>query len=209
MRNISGRHAKLAKPLVLLTVLLTMGACGQQEVLEPVRGQRPTGLDLSGEWRLVDDYEAMLERIDRAVMDTDGVDEREILRGMMSAEREQRSRRSRSSRKVGGLVHVFLENGRRLRITQTDAGLFIAFDRSVVEEYRFGEARMVSTGGARAQRVSGWDGESYVIETLDENGMKLSERYSLADGGETLRRDIVLRSAELEEVAILQTFRRE
>ena len=106
-------------------------------------------------------------------------------------------------------MHVFLESAGTLRITQTDAGLFIAFDRSVVEEYRFGEARGIQTGGASAQRVSGWDGEDYVIETLDETGMKLTERYSIADNGHRLTREITLRSAEMDSVSIVQTFTRQ
>ena len=118
--------------------------------------------------------------------------------------------RSRSNRRnVGGLVHVFLENGQNLRISQTDAGLFIAFDRSVVEEYRFGEVRMLSKGGAQAQRVSGWLGNAYVIETLDRHGMKLTERYALDASVDSRIRRITLRSAEGDSISLVQNFRRE
>lgn len=174
-------------------------------MLQPIRGQGPAGIDLSGVWIMQDDFEAMARRVDRAVQQTDGVDERDILRGIVTLDPE---RRRRPQRKVGGLVHVFLENARRLRITQTDTALFIAFDRSVVEEYRFGEARMARTGGAVAQRVSGWQDGGYVIETLGEDGMKLTERYRPAESGARLTREIVLRSAEMESVSIVQSFAR-
>lgn len=210
------RHAEIARRfasrdfaamvLCLIAMLLLAGCGAEPERLVPVRGTVPVNLDLSGNWRMQDDVNDMAERIDAAIRQTDGVDERDILDSIVT--RRDQTRRRRSPRDVGGLVHVFLENGERLRITQTDAGLFIAFDRSVVEEYRFGEARMVRTGGAEAQRVSGWQGDAYVIETLDASGMKLTERYRLESGGERLIREIELRSAELENVAIVQTFRR-
>lgn len=194
---------------VAISVALA-GCAGQREQLVPIRGGNEAAIDLSGRWRMQDDPDEMARRIDRAVRETDGVDERDLLRGIVRRD-EQPGRRtsSRRRRDVGGLAHVFLESGRTLRISQTDAGLFIAFDRSVVEEYRFGEARMARTGGAVAQRVSGWQDRAYVIETLDEAGMKLTERYSLLDGGATLRRDIVLRSPDMQSVSIVQTFARD
>src|SRR5690606_34674220 len=108
----------------------------------------------------------------------------------------------------GGLVHVFLQHGRQLKITQTQGALFISFDRAVVHEYRFGEQREVRVGPVVAQRVSGWEGESYVVETLDEERMKLTERFRLAAGGERLHRTIVLRARNGESVTIVQEFRR-
>ena len=66
---------------------------------------------------------------------------------------------------------------------------------------------MIRTGGAVAQRVSGWEGNQYVIETLDEDGMKLTERYELV-GTDRLTREITLRSKELDQITIVQTYRR-
>ncbi len=186
---------------LLLSAILLGGCGGPKELLVPVRGPVPEDVNLSGEWRMQDDAEAMERSLSEAIRRTDGVDERELMRSIMG-----RGNSSRRNRDVGGLVHVFLENAERLRITQTDAGLFIAFDRSVVEEYRFGEARMVSKGGAVAQRISGWDGTAYVIETLDDEGMKLTERYNV--DADALSREIVLRSKALEEVRLTQSFRR-
>ena len=108
----------------------------------------------------------------------------------------------------GGLVYVFLETGTALKVTQTAHALFISFDRSVVEEFRFGESRLVSVGEVEAQRVTGWEGTQLVVETLDKNGMKLTERFHLTNGGATLQRQITFRSKKLEEETIVQEFDR-
>jgi hypothetical protein len=71
-------------------------------------------------------------------------------------------------------VYVFLETGAYLKVTQTAHALFVSFDRSVVEEFRFGESRIVSVGEVQAQRVTGWQGDSLTVETLDRNVMKLN-----------------------------------
>lgn len=102
-------------------------------------------------------------------------------------------------------VHVFLEMGKTLKVTQTQTGLFFSFDRSVVEEYRFGENREISVGAISAARASGWEDRSYVIETLDEDGAKLTETYRLDDEGSILRRRIVIwhrnaKKLDLEQV---------
>ena len=105
-------------------------------------------------------------------------------------------------------MHVFLETGKAVKITQTDFGLFISFDRAVVEEYRFGENREVSVGPISADRVSGWEGSSYVIETLDDNGAKLIEVYQLRDGGRSLQRKITIIDKKVTQLAIKQVFDR-
>lgn len=105
-------------------------------------------------------------------------------------------------------MQVFLESGERLKITQTSHGIFISFDRSVVEEFRFGENRKINVGAIEAQRVSGWEGERYVVETLDRKGMKLTEQFFLSEDGETLHRLIVLRNKENGDVTMQQSFSR-
>ncbi|MDJ0698965.1 MAG: hypothetical protein QNJ07_03845 [Woeseiaceae bacterium] len=107
------------------------------------------------------------------------------------------SQRELQTRKAAqATARVFLENGRRLKVTQTEYGLFISFDRAVVEEYRFGEDRRISIGEVEAQRVSGWLGERYVIETLDDDGVILREEYWLADAGGSLMRRVTIRREE-------------
>ena len=111
-------------------------------------------------------------------------------------------------RKDGSLVHVFLETGRTLKITQTAYGLFISFDRAVVEEYRFGENREVKVGEATAKRASGWEGDHYLIETLDDDGALLTETYRLGDGGKTLVRTIKITHRQQTRLDVRQTFDR-
>ncbi len=104
------------------------------------------------------------------------------------------------------LVHVFLETGNSLKITQTDSGIFVSFDRSVVEEYRFGENRTVSVGAISAERVSGWEGAAYVVETLDEDGAKLVDVYRLQNGGQRLQRSIEIWHKDKKILGLAQEF---
>ena len=199
------RPSAISRLAMLLLVVVSAGCAGKQETLARVGERSAPGVDLAGRWEMRDDAEQMRRRLERAVRDTDGVDESKLFRRSNQQQVRRGSRRSRNA--VGGLVHVFLEHGESLKITQTDEGLFIGFDRSVVEEYRFGELRTISTGGAVAQRASGWVDDTYVIETLGEAGMKLTERYGLGSS-QTLTREITLRSKKLEQVTIVQTFSR-
>ena len=121
---------------------------------------------------------------------------------------ERKSQRSRKQSSAGTLVHVFLETGSSLKVTQTEYGLFISFDRSVVEEYRFGEKREISVGPVLADRVSGWDGESYVIETLDTDGAKLVETYRLSEEGRSMFRTISITDHGDSQVDVEQIFDR-
>ena len=106
------------------------------------------------------------------------------------------------------LVHVFLETGTSVKVTQTASGLFISFDRSVVEEYRFGENRTVSVGEITAERVSGWEGSSYVIETLDKDGAKLIDSYRVEDRGRLLKRSVAIWSRNAQQLSLQQVFDR-
>ena len=200
-QNAERLHTPRARFLLLLAAFLLTACAGEKERLTPIRSAAPEGIDLSGRWVMSDDIDEMTRRIQQAIRQTDGIDEKKLLRQIAS-----RQQRGRSSGDVGGLVHVFLENASRLKITQTVDGLFVGFNRSIVREYQYGEARMIRTGGAVAQRVSGWDGEQYVIETLGEEGMKLTERYTLLEKGGRLTREIILRSEDLDQVTIVQTY---
>jgi hypothetical protein len=182
-----------------------LSACAAREILVPKSGMAPPDVDLSGTWRLRRDAGAGQQRINEAIRRTDGVDDRVILRPPEQRERSRGATRSR--RNPGGLVHVFLETGRTLKVTQTGDGLFLSFDRAVVVEYRFGENREVSVGPVIADRVSGWEGREYVAETLDQDSMKLTERFVLVNH-HTLQRTIVFRSRKSEEEIIVQTFDR-
>jgi len=104
------------------------------------------------------------------------------------------------------LVHVFLETGKSLKITQTDSGLFLSFDRSVVEEFRFGENDSISVGAISATRVSGWEGAAYVVETLDEEGATLVDAYRLQNDNRRLQRTIEIWKKNEKILALVQEF---
>lgn len=188
---------------LVIAALLSAAGCGSRERLLALPRIAPPEADLSGTWRLRGDFDAMMREIDRAIRITDGVDEGSLLRSLGS------SSQPRGRRDSGGIAHVFLEHAETLEISQTLHAMFVSFGRSVVEEYRFGELRMARVGQAVAQRASGWQGADFVVETLDNEGMKITERYRLLESGLRLRREIVFRSRRLEEVTVTQDFRRD
>ena len=79
--------------------------------------------DLPG-WELSDDGDAA-RKVREAEQRVAG-----SVEDALAPSREEKPRRSRDKTSV----HVFLETGRKLKITQTNDGLFVSFDRSVVEE---------------------------------------------------------------------------
>jgi hypothetical protein len=192
----------MKKAIVLITLVL-LASCGSNETLLRKSAVAPPEMTLTGQWELIEDIDTVLRDFDRAIRQTS--DAKKALSGTQNS---RSSRKIRSREKVGGLVHVFLENGKNLKITQVEFGLFISFDRSVVEEYQFGEARMMNIGGAQAQRVSGWESEDYVVETLGSEGMKLTERYHLIETESRLYRQVILRSKKGETVVTDLTYRR-
>ena len=189
--------------LILAALLVVLAACASREVLLAKSPEAPAGVDLTGNWKLRNNPAADQRLIDSAIRRTDDVDDRIVLRPA-----DAQARGARPPRNRGGLVHVYLQNGENLKITQTDAGLFISFDRAVVVEYRFGENREVRIGPVIADRVSGWENQAYVAETLDQNNMKLTERFALAEEGRVLRRTITLRGKNMDEATIFQAFDR-
>jgi len=184
-----------------LVVLALVGGCATREELIAKSAAVPQGIDLSGQWRLRPASRDTVRRIDDAELKAAGGTE-----GIQLPDRTPQQSRRRSS--DGSLVHVFLETGSALKITQTDAGLFISFDRAIVEEYRFGEKRRISVGEIEADRVSGWDNNAYIIETLDMDGAKLIETYRLVDDGRTLIRSIVVVDDNEWRLDVTQSFDR-
>ena len=122
----------------LFTVLvagLCLAACGSKELLEPRDGTVPAGVDFTGNWQMraisPEDRRRMTEAIRQVGAEGEQQQFEESVRGSTST--TQTRSRSRRNRSVGrGLVYVFLEQGRALKITQTEHGLFIRFDRSIV-----------------------------------------------------------------------------
>ncbi|MEJ2128567.1 MAG: hypothetical protein P8X81_06940 [Woeseiaceae bacterium] len=164
----------------VLATFLVVAACAAPDPLPPKSAAVPAGVDLTGLWTLREDSLNTNERIADAERRAAGAGESLIPKGS-----QNRSRRTSDDSQV----HVFLESGESLKLTQTEHGLFVSFDRAVVEEYRFGEQRTVNVGPIAADRVSGWEDGAYAIETRDKEGDMLFETYRL-DSADTMIRTV-------------------
>ncbi len=179
---------------VLALCLVLLGGCVSKPVLQAKNAATPVGVDLSGQWLLRGDV------ANRKASGGSGV-------SIVLPQRTSRARRNRDKAIVP--AQVFLESGRSLKITQTGFGLFISYDRSVVEEYRFGENREIEIGPIEATRVSGWDGDSFVVETLDQEGATLFETWNLDATGDVLTRVNQIQQREKEVLREIQVFDRQ
>ena len=182
--------------MLALLALLLLAACSSPPVLISKSAAVPVGVDLSGFWHLIDGGPS------RRMENAEGIGEEPI-----DLKSTQRARRKQSS--GGASAHVFLQYGLNLKLTQTAYGLFISYDRSVVEEFTFGENRMVEIGPIEALRVSGWEGDSFVVVTLDDSGTTLSEAWSLEQNGSELVRDIRISKGDREKFVEQQRFERQ
>jgi len=175
--------------------LLILAGCSSAPVLLSKDPTVPDGVDLSGRWIIRGDSSNQRFRADSG-------EER-----LIPANRPQRSRRQRSP--SGATVHVFIEFGKSLKITQTTHGIFISYDRSVVEEFTFGENRLVSIGPIEAMRVSGWEEQAFVVETVDDTGTTLYEAWHLDADDAVLMRDVRISKGEDDSYKIRQVFDRQ
>lgn len=201
-RDVMLSSMRLSSLIIAASIMCIAGCAAQREVLVAKSAAVPAGVNLSGRWQLRGDDEETIRRISEAERKAAGGEE-DILR--LPRQEKPGSRRRRSD---GAVVHVFLETGKALKITQTEHGLFISFDRAVVEEYRFGEQREVNIGPVVADRVSGWQGTAYVVETLDQEGAKLVETWRLFEEGQTLMRTIKIEQGGVTQLSVQQVFDR-
>lgn len=182
--------------LLAICTAALLGACSTQAPLPPKSATVPTGMDLSGQWRLRADSQQSARQITDAERRVTGADE------SLVSGRKVSQRRSSDVQ-----VHVFLETGEDLKLTQTEHGLFVSFNRSVVEEYRFGEQRTVRVGPVEADRVSGWENGAYVIETRDKEGAMLIESYRIDASGSMIRAIRIVHQGR-DELNVKQEFDR-
>jgi hypothetical protein len=187
----------------IIALALFIAGCASKPppTLTPIGVAMPAGVSFDGRWRL------------REGGRPDTAQSRQTMTGGLSGidapeqttkPRKKKSRRSKNE----SSVHVFLETGRDLKITQTVDGLFISFDRSVVEEYRFREHRQINVGPIEADRASGWVDGRYVVNTLDRQGALLTETWALADNGRQLVRTALIVFEEKEILSFEQWFDR-
>lgn len=182
---------RIVIPLFVLACVVS--ACSSPPILEPRRGGNPEQVDLSGNWVL------------RSGDELPVVHEQTIRIPKGSSRNQATSRPAPAERPSDGAsVHLFLESGKMLKVSQTIYGIFFSFDRAVVEEYNFGENRTVSIGPIQARRVSGWEGDSFVVDTMDERGNVLTERWRLEDGA--LVRDISIARSDTTSFSKRQVF---
>ncbi len=177
--------------------LLVLCGCGSTgPVLVPKSAIPPAGVDFSGQWQLRGG-----DGPEKGAADGPGIEP-------LQTQVKRRSRPSRSSRKSSS-VHVFLETGRSLKVTQTEHAFFVSLDRSIVEEFIFGENRIVSVGPIEARRVSGWEGARYIVETLDKQGAVLREEWRLDESGDVLLRAVTIVERDKVKLSLNQAFDRQ
>jgi hypothetical protein len=193
--------SRSAGTLALLSLALAACITQPRPQLTPVGDVIPAGVSLAGRWQLRAEGDDAERRIRAAEHKSGGG-----LEGVVAPARRDRSR-SRAAAE-GPSVYVFLRAGSKLKVTQTSDGLFISFDRSVVEEYRFREHRLVNVGPIEADRASGWQDGRYVIQTLDSEGALLTETYALDAGGAVLIRTVTIIHDDEELLSFRQAFDR-
>lgn len=191
----------------MLFGVLVLSGCGSKPVLISKSAAVPVGVDLSGNWLI---RKGTAAKRFSAVGDDEGI--------RIPSSGAQRSRHgqshgngggSRGGKSGGASARVFLEFGESLKITQTYFGLFISYDRSVVEEYTYGENGLVTIGPIEATRVSGWEGQSFVVETLDDTGTILYEGWHLEEDAAVLIRNIRISRDEKDSFVHQQVFDRQ
>ena len=160
-----------------------LAGCAAPPELPARSAANPAGIDLTGNWLLRPPPGEARERPEHR-------EETIQLPPATSRRRQYSTVRTRPGGGVKGpAVHVFIETGNALKITQTAHGLFVSYDRAVVDEFTFGENRLISLGPIEAQRVSGWEGAVFVVETMDKKGATLKETWALENGGAELVRE--------------------
>ncbi len=176
-------------------------------LLVPGNKEPPPGVDLSGLWDLRDpDDDPLWFYTQEGFIGPASAQQvmritQEMRQRAAAGGRSPSRGRGGNQRDRAALAQVFLETGTRVKMTQTSEGLFISYDRSVVEEYLFGEHRLAEVGPVAAERASGWAGDTYVVETLDEDRVLMRERWYLTDDRNVLKRDVEF----LEKTEIIYT----
>jgi hypothetical protein len=186
--------SKIAGMTVALSLALAACVTTAPPRLTAVGEPIPAGVNFAGQWQLQREATELAQRSGTGLQD------------VLAPARGDRNRGRPVSR--GPSVYVFLRTGNRLKISQTPHGLFVSFDRSVVEEYRFHEHRVVSVGPIEADRVSGWVEDRYVIRTLDSDGALLEETYSLGADGDVLARTVTIVHENKEVFSLQQQYDR-
>ncbi len=180
--------------LTILILFSNLIGCNSKNIsLDATSSSAPPNVNLSGLWQLKEDQ----------------VSSHLFLKNSSSKEfntYEFKDLSRKQNSLANSLIRLFFETGELLKITQTEFSLFISYDRSIVEEYSFGENRLILVGPIQARRVSGWKSDYFVVETLDESGALLSEKWHIQNSDMNLVRDIRITIGKTEIYRNKQSF---
>jgi len=197
-------HKKLIYNYLILIFFLS--GCAAIEELEKHEVRPSPGIDLNGNWVFLGNFNENKKLITSVINKTNGV----IYRGIKTTGLFDGKSSPKIKENSQGVAHLFFENTRKIKIIQTKYSLYINFDRSIVEEYSFGELKTIVLGNVKIKRSSGWvkNKDVYRIETLDEYGMKITEEYKVLANKEKLERLLIFRDKDLNEIRVTQIFMR-
>lgn len=190
---------------LFLFFIFLLSSCASIEELDKYSNKNTSKTDLNGSWEFIGNFEDNKKSIASAVKKTNDV----IYQSIKTTGVFDRNNLSKVKPNSRGVAHLFFENTKKIKITQTNYSLFINFNRSIVEEYSFGEVKKITLGNVIARRSSGWVNNSYRIETLDDYGMKITEEYKLTGSSNNLERMLIFRDRDLNEIRILQIYQKD
>jgi len=183
----------------LFFVINILTSCSAPESLSPFNEIQDEHLNIEGIWHFNGKYNESIKIFNKSLS--------QFMGDRLSNGNIYSTSQNRSIKKLSKYnAHLFIRNAEIIKITHNKFSLFIDFNRSVVEEYNHNRVEKINIGEASAFRSSGWKGEAYYIETLDSNGLKVTELFSLSDDGNTLNRKIIYRNEKQEEFIIRQSF---
>ena len=190
---------------LFLFFIFLLSSCASIEELDKYSNKNTSKTDLNGSWEFIGNFEDNKKSIASAVKKTNDV----IYQSIKTTGVFDRNNLSKVKPNSRGVAHLFFENSKKIKITQTNYSLFINFNRSIVEEYSFGEVKKITLGNVIARRSSGWVNNSYRIETLDDYGMKITEEYKLTGSSNNLESMLIFRDRDLNEIRILQIYQKD
>jgi len=174
-------------------------SCSAPESLLPFNEIQDENLSIEGIWHFNGKYNESIKHLNKSLS--------QFMSDRMTNGNIYSTSQNRSINKFSKYnAHLFIRSAEIIKITHNKFSLFIDFNRSVVEEYNHNRVEKINIGEASAFRSSGWKGMIYHIETLDSNGLKVTELFSLSDGGNTLNRKIIYRNEKQEDLIITQSF---
>lgn len=185
--------------LYLFFAMNIIASCSAPESLSPFNAIQDENLSIEGIWHFNGKYNESIKLLNKSLS--------QFMGDRINNSNIYSTSQNRSIKKISKYnAHLFIRTAEIIKITHNKFSLFIDFNRSIVEEYNHNRVEKINIGEASAFRSSGWKGMTYHIETLDDNGLKVTELFSLSDDGNTLNRKIIYRNAKQEEFTITQSF---